>query len=265
MEIDYCAVDTFDLDPLAEMLNRCFAGYLFPVHLDRRTLLRVNREDSVGLTASVATGHADETIGVALVARRGWNCPLAATSIDPHFCGQQVGTSLIEFLLRAARARCDRFFILEVIEQTAPALRRYQAAGFAPVRRLVGYRADAIEAKEDTALEEIDPVEAALAVSRWGVENLPWQISPHALTALGPPHRAFRLGPASARMSDPAAEKVNLCSRLVESAARWQGWAERLLRALSARFPGSDGGSRFWCRTRFSRHFSFDPAFARKV
>ena len=238
MQVEYRNVDTFTIDELAEMLNRCFEGYLFPVHFDRPAIVRMIRVDSVDLSASIAAQHEGKTAGVALVARRGWNCRLAAMAIDPNFRGQRMGTGLTGFLLRAARERGDRFFVLEVIEQNAPAVRLYQAAGFTPVRRLVGYSADAIAAKEADGLEEIDPIEIGMAVHRWGADDLPWQISPHALTTLGPPHRAFRLGPAMALMSNLAAEQVTLCTLVVEPAARRQGWATRLLWALSARFPG---------------------------
>ena len=238
MKIEYRNIDAFELDELVAALNRCFEGYLLPAHFDRQTIARMIRVDSVDLSASVAVQHGAKTAGVALVARRGWNCRLAAMAIAPEFRGQRMGTALVDFLVCAARERGDRFFVLEVIEQNAPAVRLYQVAGFTPVRQLIGYTADAIAAKEDDALVEIDPVETGIAVSRWGVENLPWQISPQALTALGPPHRAFRLGPAVALMSNPAAEQVTLCTLVVESTARRRGWGTRLLRGLSARFPG---------------------------
>jgi ribosomal protein S18 acetylase RimI-like enzyme len=237
MQIEYRSVETFELEELAAILNRCFEGYLFPVHFDRPTLAKMIRVDSVDLSASIVARREGETIGVGLVARHGWNCRLAAMSIDPNARGQRVGTVLTDQLLRAARERGDRSFALEVIAQNAPAVRLYKAAGFTPVRRLVGYTTDSITAKEDPALEEIDPVEAGMAASQWGVENLPWQIASPALTALGPPHRAFRLGPATALMSNPAAETITLCTLVVDPAARRQGWATRLLGALSARFP----------------------------
>ena len=237
MQIEYRSIDAFE-PGLAAILNQCFEGYLFPVHFDHLTIAKMVRVDSVDLSASVIAQQEGQAIGVALVARRGWNCRLAAMAIAPHFRGQRVGTGLTEFVIRSARERGDRSFALEVIEQNAPAVRLYQAAGFTSVRRLLGYSADAIEAKEEPALEEIDPVDAAGAVSRWGVENLPWQISPPALTALGPPHRAFRLGPAAAVMSSPTAEFITICALVVEPGGRRQGWAGRGLRALSARFPG---------------------------
>ena len=238
MQIEYRSIAAFELEELVAILNRCFEGYLFPVHFDRPTIAKMIRVDSVDLSASIVIQHEGKTAGVALVARRGWNCRLAAMAIDSNFRGQRLGTNLTGFLLRTARERGDRFFVLEVIEQNAPAIRLYTAAGFTPVRRLVGYTADSIAAKEAHGLEEIDPVEVGIAVYRWGVDDLPWQISPQALTTLGPPHRAFRLGPAMALMSNPAAEQVTLCTLVVETSARRQGWATRLLWALSARFPG---------------------------
>lgn len=237
MPIEYRSVDAFE-PGLAAILNQCFEGYLFPVHFDHLTIAKMIRVDSVDLSASIIARQEGRAIGVALVARRGWNCRLAAMAIAPNSRGQRVGTGLTDFLIRSARERGDRSFVLEVIEQNAPAVRLYQAAGFTPVRRLFGYSADSLAAREETAVEEIDPVEAAKAVSWWGVGNLPWQISPSALTALGPPHQAFRLGPAAAVVSGPAAGSITICALVVESGARRQGWAGRMLRALGARFPG---------------------------
>ena len=237
MQIDYRIADAAEPE-LAASLNRCFEGYLVPAHFDRLTIAKMVRMDSVDLSASVVAQHEGRTIGVALVARRGWTCRLAAMAIAPDFRGQRVGTGLTELLIRSAREREDRSFILEVIEQNAPGMRLYQAAGFTPIRRLVGYTADTIEPKEEPALEEIDPVEAAMAVSRWGVGLLPDQISPATLTALAPPYRAFRLGPAVAVVSSPAAETITICTLVVEPGARRQGSGSRLLRALSARFSG---------------------------
>lgn len=238
MQIEYRNIDAFELGELVAILNRCFEGYLFPIHFDRPAIARMIRVDSVDLSASVAVQQGGKIAGVALVARRGWNCRLAAMAIDPNFRGLRMATDLTGFLMRAAHERGDRSFVLEVIEQNAPAVRLYKAAGFTPVRRLVGYTADCIAATEAAGLEEIDPVEVGMAVHLWGADDLPWQIAPHALMALGPPHRAFQLGPAMALMSNPAADQVKLCTAVVEPAARRQGWGTRLLGALSARFPG---------------------------
>ena len=237
MQVEYRSADAVEPE-LAESLTQCFEGYLVPAHFDRLTIAKMVRVDSVDLSASVVAQHEGRTIGVALVARRGWTCRLAAMAIAPDFRGQRVGTGLTDFLICSAQERGDRAFVLEVIEQNAPGMRLYQAAGFTPVRRLFGYTADAIETKEDPALAEIDPVEVAMAVSRWGVESLPYQISPATLTALAPPYRAFRLGPAAAVVSSPATETITICTLVVEPGARRLGWASRMVGALSARFTG---------------------------
>ena len=238
MQVEFRNIYGLDLAETSAILNRCFAGYFFPAHFDRPSLAKMIRVDSVDLAASIIAEREGEPVGVALVARRGWNSRLAAMAIDPDARGQRVGTAFADHLVHAARLRGDRSFELEVIEQNAPALRLYEQAGFTRVRRLVGYAAESIAAATEPALTEVDLVEAAMSVSRWGVESLPCQISPPALTALGPPHRAFRLGPASAIMSHPAVGSVTLCALVVEPGARRQGWATRLLQGLSAQFSG---------------------------
>jgi ribosomal protein S18 acetylase RimI-like enzyme len=201
LSLEYRRAGSLPMDELVAALNRCFEGYLVTIRLDPQALFKAIRVDSIDLPASVAAQSGGKTVAVALVARRGWNCRLAAMAIDPDFRGKRIGTKLTEFLLRTARERGYRHF-------------------------------------EYAGLEEIDSATVAAAVSRWGVLDLPWQISPHALTALGPPHRAFRLGPALALLSDPAAETITFSALVVDPDQRRRGWATRLVRALRARFPG---------------------------
>jgi len=159
-------------------------------------------------------------------------------AIEPDSRGKRVGKALTEFILSAARERGDRRFTLEVIEQNAPGVRLYEAAGFRTLRRLVGYTATALANHADAGLEETDPVEVSLMVAQWGIHDPPWQLSAQTVAALSPPHRAYRLGPAGAVISTPDSDTITFRSLTVAPEARRQGWATRLLQALSARFPG---------------------------
>jgi ribosomal protein S18 acetylase RimI-like enzyme len=236
--VEFRGADQVSIDELVTTLNRCFAEYLVPARFDRAAIFDLIRVHSVDLSASVTVRCDGGDVGIALLARRGRSCRVAAMAIEPKFRARRIGTRMTEFLMRAAGDRGDRDFVLEAIEQNPAAVRLYQSAGFVTVRRLVGYRAEALDAVENSSLEMVDPVAVAEAVLRDGVEKLPWQIAPQALAALSPPHQAFRLGAAFAIVTNPSDVAITIRALVVDSAARRQGWGTRLLRALSARFPG---------------------------
>jgi ribosomal protein S18 acetylase RimI-like enzyme len=237
MDVEFRSAAQFPPEEIVATATRGFEGYLVPVRLDVATLLGMTRVDSVDLGASVVALRGTTPVGVALVARRGGGSRLAGMSIEPQSRRQGIGLQLVRHLVLAARERGEREFVLECIEQNVPALRLYHAAGFKDLRRLVGYVSDHLEPEPDAALEEVDPASVSVAVSRWGLENLPWQIAPETLAALNPPHCAFRLGAASAIITDPADKAVTLRGLVVKSEARRQGFGTRLLQALAGRFP----------------------------
>lgn len=226
------------LEEVATTVTRGFEGYYVPIHFDAAALLNMVRVDNLDLAASTVTLRDGKPVGVALVARRGWTCRLATMSIDPQHRGQGIGNQLTKQILEAARQRGDRQFVLECIEQNAPALRLYHATGFKSVRRLVGYTATNVAAQADPALTEVNPASVSAAVDRWGVENLPWPMAPQTLASLTPPHRGYRLGSAWAIITNAAEATVTLRTLVVEREARRQGSGSRMVNALVAAFPG---------------------------
>jgi len=235
--LDFTEADTLPLEDLATVINACFEGYIVPVKLDRAQLLHMIRVESLDLTASIVARSKTETVAVALIGRRGWTCRLSLMAVHPRFRGQGRGRVLLENVLQSARGRGDRHCVLECIEQNAPALRLYETAGFDRARRLLGYAPGSI-APTAAGLEEIDPVEVSGAVRQWGVSDLPCQISAPTLASLARPNRAFRLGPALALISNPELETIAIRSVVTDPIARRCGHASRLLRAISAAFPG---------------------------
>ena len=61
---EYHSADAFAVDDLIAILNRCFEGYLVPVHFDRRVLFNLIRADSVDLSASVVVQRDHHTPGI---------------------------------------------------------------------------------------------------------------------------------------------------------------------------------------------------------
>jgi ribosomal protein S18 acetylase RimI-like enzyme len=237
-DLDFQSAGQVPLPELVNLMNHCFQGYLVKIHLDHAGFLNLIRVDSVDLPASLVVRSSGQNAGIALVSRRGWSSRLATMAIAQDFRGRRIGSAVVRHLLLAAAQRRDREFVLETIEQNAPAVRLYQTAGFVRMRRLTGYTAQTLEGFADPALEQIDPASVGKAVADWGVDNLPWQMAPQTLGALSPPNVAFKLGRAFALITDPSVSTIACRALVVEPESRRKGWATRLLRAMAAQYPG---------------------------
>jgi hypothetical protein len=175
---------------------------------------------------------------VALIARRGWTSRLAAMAVVPEARRSGAGRAVMEQLLAEARARGDRAMVLEVIEQNMPAVRLYEATGFAKVRRLVGYAGAGEADPPAAALVEEDPRALATLVIRDGLPDLPWQLSGETLAQMTPPALAYRLEGAWVMLVNPGAAAVTIRALITEHGRRQQGRAHAVLRAVMARYPG---------------------------
>ncbi|MCB0064858.1 MAG: GNAT family N-acetyltransferase [Caldilineaceae bacterium] len=244
MTLTRCSMLEWGFAETVESLNQGFTGYQVPLSFTLSSLLQAVRVDGIDATASQIVRRAGQAVGVALIARRGWRCRLAAMAIAPAARGQGVGRWLMREVLSDARKRGERGMVLEVIETNTPAVKLYQSGGFQTVRRLVSYERPAAaeqdlspEATRRAALQEVDIHTVAQLVTAHGLPDLPWQLSGPTVTQLGPPYRAYQLEDAYALISDPAAAKIGIRALLVLPESRGQGQGVRLLQALAATFP----------------------------
>lgn len=230
----------YSFPALANVLDRAFTGYVLPMHFTTQGVATMVRNDGVDLAASRILLRDNQPVGVALIARRGWTSRLAAMGIAPEMRGQRAGQWFMQQLLDESRGRGERTMVLEVIEQNPRAVRLYENVGFTRRRRLVGLVAERLTptaAPTGDQLEEFDPRSVAELVTRYGLADLPWQLSGETLALAGPPARGYRLGPAFAAISDPAQPRISLRSLVVLPEARRQSHATALLNSLIAQFP----------------------------
>jgi ribosomal protein S18 acetylase RimI-like enzyme len=242
--LDYVAVTEFGLERTAEILARGFADYLVKIPASPAMLLQLVRGDSVDLAASRVVCRDGVGVGVALIARRGWTCRLAGMALVPEARRSGVGRALVTRLLDEAKGRGERTMVLEVIEQNEPAVRLYEALGFARVRRLVGFSLAAPVAtaagKIGSDVVEVDVREVAAAVTAWAPANLPWQLSGETLAQAGPPTRAYRRGVAWLVCTDPAAAQVTVRALGPVGGKARDGAAAGLLRDVAAAHGGRE-------------------------
>ncbi len=229
------------LNESVELLNQSFHGYQIPLSFTLSTLLHSCRVDGIDLSVSQVLLQAGEPVGIALIARRGWRCRLAAMALVPAVRGQGVGRWFLTELVEQAKARNERQMVLEVIANNDPAVQLYQRCGFAIQRRLVSYKRPAMGTDQppatDDLLQAVDLQAVATLVTCAGLPDLPWQLSGESLAQVGPPNCGYRLGGAYIALSDPTAATVAIRALVVEPASRGRGAATRLLQTITAAYP----------------------------
>ena len=241
MNLEFPSMIDFGLEPAAEVLARAFEDYFVRIPSTVGVLLNMARADSVDLTLSRVFVRDGAAVGGALIARRGWTCRLAGMAIVPNARRGGIGRAAVLHLLDKAKARGDRTMVLEVIEQNTAALKLYRACGFKEIRRLVGFAGPPVpDANLATELVEVDLREVAEAVTRYGLPDLPWQLSGETLAQFTPPGVAYRLNGAWIALSDPAQPVGTIRGLIAEPAAQGAGREAALLRAVMAKHPRKD-------------------------
>jgi len=128
----------FDLEVLAELMTRSFAGYLVPVKETPAGLAARLRYDSIDLALSRVAVLEERPAGIVWVAVRGWSIRIAAMGVVPEARRRGVGRRLMEDAIASIRALGFRHMVLEVIEHNTPAVALSRGLDFRRRRRLVG-------------------------------------------------------------------------------------------------------------------------------
>jgi ribosomal protein S18 acetylase RimI-like enzyme len=238
MDFDTKPASAYPIPDLVEILNRGFEGYFVPIAFDVTTFLNMVRKDGIDLDISRILLADGGSIGVALLARRGWTSRLAAMGIAREFRGRGAGSWFMELLINEACERGEHEMVLEVIEQNKSAVHLYEKYGFQIVRKLISFsRKDAIEV-EPRKLDEMDLRQAGRFISQYGLADLPWQLSGETIAQLNPPARAYSNGQLSLVISNPDAKDIVIWSLLVQPTAPESDLAVALLKSVIAEYPG---------------------------
>lgn len=233
---DVCPASDFSIPELADFMTRSFEGYFVDIHMDAPALLAMVRRDSVDLTSSRVLLANGKPAGAGLVARRGWASRVAGMGVMSAWRGKGGGSYLMRRLIEDARERNERAIFLEVIDKNDSAIHVYEKNGFRKIRRLSGFVA-ALPNGNFADFAEINISDAAKVISRFGYDDLPWQVSAENISLLARPYRAFQLDESYVVTSSLKEEHVAISSVLTKPNSRMQGQAKKLLHALFAKFP----------------------------
>jgi ribosomal protein S18 acetylase RimI-like enzyme len=247
MNLEFPSMADYGLKPAAEVLARGFEDYFVRIPSTVGVLLNMARADSVDLALSCVFVRDGNAVGGALIARRGWTTRLAGMAIVPDARRGGIGRAAVLHLLTEAKARGDRMMVLEVIEQNTAAVELYRACGFQTLRRLVGFAGSpSSDAVAPARLLEVDLREVAAAVTRYGLPDLPWQLSGETLAQLTPPGVAYQLDGVWIALTDPAQAIVTIRGLIAEPTALGDGTPRcrdreaALLRAIMAKHAGKE-------------------------
>lgn len=110
-------------------------GYMTVPYLEQRS-----RKNGVDLSLSPGVFVDGQLVGLTLVGTGPWQGGLGAfdagTGLVKAWRGQGLASAMFDFALPALRARGIDTFVLEVLQENAPAIRAYEKAGFAITREL---------------------------------------------------------------------------------------------------------------------------------
>lgn len=241
MNLEFPSIAEYGLERAAAVLARAFEDYFVRIPFTVGVLLNSARVDSVDLASSRIFLRDGAAVGGALIARRGWTSRLAGMAIVPEARRSGVGRAAVLHLLAEAKARGDRTMALEVIEQNSAAVDLYRACGFKEIRRLIGFAGPAAPSSAlPQDLIEVDLREIAGAVVRYGLPDLPWQLSGETLAQLTPPSVAYKLDGAWIALTDPSQPIVTIRGLIAGPAVEGTGREAALLRAVMAKHPGKE-------------------------
>lgn len=167
----------FPAEELTQLFNRCYADYYVPLQLTEAVFVEMVAAYDLSLAESRVWAGDRGPSGFALLGIRGDSGWIGGMGVAPEARGGGAGRVLMDAVLERARARGLSDVTLEVLEQNAPAIRIYEAIGFADRRRLEVWARPPGPATPEAGVDVRDlPVERVLAHRRHERESpLPWQ------------------------------------------------------------------------------------------
>lgn len=226
----------YPLPEVTELFNQAYRDYIVPIHFAPEVMAKGLRIHGIDLSTSQVVCRDEEAIGLGLLAHRGWTTRLAGMGIVPEHRHSGIGKWLLSQLLDQGRARGDRFWTLEVIEENKPAFQLYKNLGFTVHRRLVGFQAGSPDGEPLARLEEVDIHQVARLLIQTRPDDLPWQISGETLAQIGPPAQGFHFENGYAVIEDQG-EQIEIMALVAPPDSQRRGVIAALLRGLFSRFP----------------------------
>ena len=124
----------------ADVLNAAYVNYYVPMRLNADQMAAMEQSYDIDLGRSAAAVIGRESVGMALLGRRGDRAWLGSVGVIPAWRRRGLARALVGRVIAAAGEAGARRITLEVIAENMPARTLYDALGFRPVGELLTWR-----------------------------------------------------------------------------------------------------------------------------
>jgi ribosomal protein S18 acetylase RimI-like enzyme len=155
---------------LAAAFTAGYAGYYLPLAVDEASFRFMAVSWDYDLDASRVARDGGESVGLAMLARRGAEGWIGGVGVVPERRAEGLGRRLMDAVAEQARGRGVERLWLEVLVQNAPAIGLYEKLGYRRTRELETW---SLDTRTDER-REATPIDVGEALGR-AVGRLPWQ------------------------------------------------------------------------------------------
>lgn len=198
--MQYRNLENMDAAVIAETFQHAFADYAVPMTMTTEQLTTLMQTRSYAAAVSVGAFDGATLAGFVLNGLRTINGTLTAydmgTGLLPAYRGKGISSAMVAHTLTLLKEHFVKAYVLEVLQDNAPAIALYKKQGFVETRAFLCYRAPktAIPNIEKhnwqvNILQSFTPEDWANAEQLWDVTPS-WQNAPASVQAL-PSHYAF--------------------------------------------------------------------------
>lgn len=230
------SLEGLDWEALAAAFNAGFAGYAVPMTLTAGALAAMQRRRGYWAAGSVGAFAGDELVGFALTCRDGDRLYNSGTGVVPAHRGRGLARRLVEHVITHCSAGMTSY-VLEVLDENAPAIALYRKLGFLETRGLQCWRYEPAAEPRQPLTVFGAPDLAAFAAAAAGAGEL--DLGPSWQNALASIERATEpyavLGTAGGEglvVAFPSSGDVPFLA--VRAAARRRGLGSELLAGAAA-------------------------------
>ncbi len=173
-----------EMPRLADLLNRAYVDYFFPVQMTPAQFAQMCAEEDISPEHSLVAWDDDQPVGLALFAQRGTRGWISGVGVRPPWRRRGIATQILRRIQEAAPQLGITSLTLEALTQNHIGLHLYRSLGFARRRELLVLLLERGKLTPQPLADGITPIAPAAMLDlcpAWYDSPRPWQLEPATL------------------------------------------------------------------------------------